>query len=81
MPPELSLLPRPSLGRLLSARSGHGDFAAYHRRFKHNNADIYCTCGQEKSPDDMPGHLRLRRHAKCPLGGLRPGLARVPTWR
>ncbi|KAI0995394.1 hypothetical protein K3495_g12785 [Podosphaera aphanis] len=51
LPPEISLLPRRSLGRLLAARSGHGDFAEYHRRFKHTDADLYCSCGQEKSPE------------------------------
>ena len=30
---------------------------------------------------DKPGGLRLRRHAKCPLGGMRPGVAREPAWR
>lgn len=49
-PPELSL-PRFALGRLLAARSGHGDFAAYHRHFGHEDAALYCACGAEKSPE------------------------------
>ena len=49
LPPELSL-PRPALGRLLAARSGHGDFAEYHERFKHKDANLTCSCGQRKSP-------------------------------
>ena len=57
-PQELSL-PRGSLGRLLSARSGHGDFAAYHERFNHPDALMTCSCGQPKAPL----HFLL-----CPLG-------------
>ncbi|KHJ30231.1 hypothetical protein EV44_g4033 [Erysiphe necator] len=49
LPPELFHIPRKSLGRLLVARSGHGDFAAYHRCFNHTEAELYCFCGQEKS--------------------------------
>ena len=48
-PPELSL-PRSSLGRLLAARSGHGDFAAYRERFNHTDALLTCSCGQLKAP-------------------------------
>ena len=48
-PPELAL-PRNLYHHLLAARSGHGDFAAYHRRFNHEDADLHCICGQETSP-------------------------------
>ena len=48
-PPELHL-PRPALGRLLAARSGHGDFAEYHERFKHDDALLTCSCGCRKEP-------------------------------
>ena len=37
-PPKLQL-PRKILARLLAARSGHGDFAAYHNRFNHGEAE------------------------------------------
>lgn len=47
LPKELSL-PRRDLGRLLAARSGHGDFAEYHRRFNHPDALLECSCGSEK---------------------------------
>ena len=57
--PELAL-PRGLLHNLLAARSGHGDFAAYHRRFQHDNANLLCVCGQEKSPTHF---VRCRRHA------------------
>ncbi|POS84329.1 hypothetical protein EPUL_003777, partial [Erysiphe pulchra] len=51
MPPELFFLTRYSLGKLLAARNGHGDFADYHRRFHHGEAENSCDCGAEKSPD------------------------------
>lgn len=47
-PKELSI-PRRSLGRLLAARSGHGDFAAYHERFSHQDANCLCLCGRRKT--------------------------------
>lgn len=49
--PELASMDRRSLGLLLAARSGHGDFAAYHRRFAHNSAPLTCSCGHDKSPE------------------------------
>ncbi|POS87609.1 hypothetical protein EPUL_003063 [Erysiphe pulchra] len=52
MPAELFLLPRNSLGKLLAARSGHGDFAEYHRRFHHEDAELNCDCGSDKEPED-----------------------------
>lgn len=47
-PTELSLS-RPVLGRLLAARSGHGDFADYHNRFSHQDAKLHCNCGLPKT--------------------------------
>ncbi|KAI1004247.1 hypothetical protein K3495_g3967 [Podosphaera aphanis] len=48
-PPELAL-PRWAYHRLLAARTGHGDFATYHERFKHENFEGKCDCGREKRP-------------------------------
>lgn len=48
-PAELRL-PRAALARLLAARSGHGDFAAYHDRFGHVDAERRCHCGAYKAP-------------------------------
>ena len=48
-PPELSL-PRTTLQRLMAIRSNHGDFAWYHRRFKHEDARLECSCGQPRNP-------------------------------
>ncbi|SPJ84064.1 uncharacterized protein FTOL_10580 [Fusarium torulosum] len=51
-PPELSL-PRAALHHLLAARSLHGDFAAYHDRFDHDDARLVCSCGRRKAPDHI----------------------------
>lgn len=50
-PPELGFMSRKNLGLLLAARSGHGNFASYHNRFKHVGADTSCSCGQDRSPE------------------------------
>lgn len=49
---DLSLLTlqRLELGRILASRTLHGDFADYHERFCHLNAEIKCSCGKRKSP-------------------------------
>ncbi|TVY89104.1 hypothetical protein LAWI1_G004647 [Lachnellula willkommii] len=44
------LASRAALGHILAARLQHGDFAAYHNRFNHDGATIYCSCGRPKSP-------------------------------
>jgi ribonuclease HI len=43
-------LKRGALGRILAARTQHGDFAAYHGRFNHEGATLDCTCGRPKTP-------------------------------
>ncbi|KAG6979059.1 putative RNA-directed DNA polymerase from transposon BS [Fusarium oxysporum f. sp. conglutinans] len=64
-PPELSL-PRVALHHLLAARSLHGDFAAYHERFNHDDARVTCSCGRRKAPDHVfycrkvPRRCRIR---------------------
>lgn len=58
-PPELAL-PRRLLHKLIAARTGHGDFAAYHRRFHHSDANLECTCGLETSPTHF---IRCRQYA------------------
>jgi ribonuclease HI len=44
---------RATLHRLLAARSGHGDFAAYHERFGHTDSNKHCTCGERKTPEHI----------------------------
>ena len=67
LPKEL-LLSRNQLGRLITARTGHGDFAAYHRRFNHQNANLHCICGRELSPTHFvrwtTNFLQLRKLRK-----------------
>ena len=43
-------LNRAVLERILTARSQHSNFAAYHERFNHDNATLNCSCGRPKSP-------------------------------
>jgi ribonuclease HI len=68
-PVELDL-PRTTLARLLSIRSMHGDFAWYHRKFNHDNANLTCSCGHDKTPE----HLALCRKTQGAFGlwPLRP---------
>ncbi len=47
---SLLLISRPISGRILAARSHHGDFADYHTRFNHEDATLECSCGKRKSP-------------------------------
>ena len=47
--PELDL-PRATLHRLLAIRSSHGDFHWYHTKFKHTDANLFCSCGDRKTP-------------------------------
>ena len=74
-PPELSL-PRKLLHQILAARSGHGDFAAYHRRLNHTDANLECVRGQETTPIHF---IRCRRHANK-MRKLRNGMS-MDTFR
>lgn len=42
-------LSRNVLHRLLAERSSHRDFAEYHERFKHEDAEISYKCGERKT--------------------------------
>ena len=46
-------LPRPLLSHIYAARTGYGDFASYHERFKHDNYLSTCSCETLKSPTHM----------------------------
>ena len=54
-PPEFRL----TLGKLYASRSGHGDFAEYHRRLDHGDAETSCQCGRQKAPDRSRALLLL----------------------
>lgn len=51
-PPEL-ILPRRVLHRYLALRTTHGDFAWYHTKFNHLDAETRCSCGFLKTPDHL----------------------------
>jgi hypothetical protein len=67
--PELRL-PRSSLARLLAARSGHGDFDAYHTRFSHDTTErsTRCRCGRLKEAAHFFYCRIARRKYGLPLG-------------
>ena len=67
-PPELELS-RPTLHRLLAARSGHGDFADYHERFAHEDAVLECSCGRRKAPDHFLICDKVRSRDRPRLAG------------
>ncbi|EJP63491.1 reverse transcriptase [Beauveria bassiana ARSEF 2860] len=68
--PELTLQRR-QLGYLLAARTHHGDFADYHERFNHEDAELNYPCGRRKSPTHLFYYKRIPR-------SLRPRLAPEP---
>jgi ribonuclease HI len=69
---ELAMLTREELHRYLAVRHGHGDFAWYHRRFRHELAKLECSCGRAKAPEHLV-HCRKAPHAKWPRkNGLAP---------
>ena len=68
-PPELALS-RHLLRELIAARTGHGNFAAYHRRFNNADAPSECACGKETSPTHFI-HCRLYSHETRRIRGLK----------
>ncbi|XP_077661359.1 uncharacterized protein AFUA_7G08210 [Aspergillus fumigatus Af293] len=69
-------LPRHLLGRILAARTGHGDFADYHERFNHEDAHLHCRCGARKSPV----HFFFCRIMIPFLLGTAKGAAKLAAW-
>ena len=57
---ELHVLSRPELHRYLAIRTGHGDFAWYHVKFKHDDAQLDCSCGRPKDPLHLARCTKLR---------------------
>lgn len=51
--PQELFLGREELHRYLAVRSGHGDFAWYHRKFEHDEAGLLCSCGRSKTPEHL----------------------------
>ena len=53
-----------ALGTLLAARSHHGDFASYHERFQHQDANLRCSYGARKTPEHPFLCKKLRQRHK-----------------
>ena len=68
-PPELSL-PRRLLFEVIAARTGHGNFAAYHRRFNNPNANMKCSCGEEITPTNFMRCKLSNLHTQRVRGSL-----------
>lgn len=60
-PEELDVLTRPALHHYLAIRTGHGDFAWYHRQFRYPDAKLEFSCGRDKDPQ----HLVLCRKTQA----------------
>lgn len=68
-PIELQLS-RKSLSRVIAARTGHGDFATYHTRFRHTEANLNCKCGSPKTPIHFFFCRILQRRRGRPAGPI-----------
>lgn len=69
-PPELTL-PRAALHTLLATRTGHGNFAWYHRRF-HPQAEVQneCECGEDTAPEHIVHCRKSRQRWNAEAGRL-----------
>jgi ribonuclease HI len=72
LPPKELSLPRKALGHLIAARSGHGDFSAYHERFNHAVFEPNCLCGRLKTPVHFFFCRIARRRSTNPLSSRYP---------
>lgn len=70
-PPKELQIERKTLGLLIAARSGHGDFKSYHDRFSHENYKS-CTCGADKTPVHFFFCRLTKNKAKREIGKRRP---------
>ena len=57
-------IPRRELGILLAARTGHGNFANYYKRFQHKGAELKCSCGARKTPEHSFLYRKLPQRSK-----------------
>jgi ribonuclease HI len=76
-PTEIKL-PRYILGKLYASRTGHRDFADYHNRLNHADAECHCQCEHRKTPEYFY-YCRLAKRAagqrRHPAYNLREMLA------
>ena len=90
VPPQELRLPRKELGRIIAARSNHGDFKDYHERFDHTDAQLHCSCGLPKTPIHFLFCRIARRRCNRPRGppstlipqllGTSEGAATLTEW-
>ncbi|KAI1004638.1 hypothetical protein K3495_g3579 [Podosphaera aphanis] len=69
-PLELAL-PRRQLLELIATHTGHGNFAAHHRRFNNLDAIMECPCGGEMTPTHFI-HCQRNAHHLRRLRGAMP---------
>lgn len=68
--PRDLLLSRKALGRIISFRTGQGDFAPYHERFGHIDANTRCQCGSLKTRLHNFFCRIIRRRGHRPAGSI-----------
>ncbi|CBF84167.1 hypothetical protein AN2711.2 [Aspergillus nidulans FGSC A4] len=73
-------LPRWVLGRLVAARTGHGDFTAYHQRFNHSDYLESCSCGKTKTPVHFFFCPYTRKRWKDRWRCIRDGPSKTIDW-
>ncbi|CBF74958.1 hypothetical protein AN3980.2 [Aspergillus nidulans FGSC A4] len=73
-------LPRWVLGRLVAARTGHGDFTAYHQRFNHSDYLESCSCGRTKTPVHFFFCPYTRKRWKDRWRYIRDGPSKTIDW-
>ncbi|KDN63501.1 hypothetical protein CSUB01_12226 [Colletotrichum sublineola] len=79
---ELVTLNRKELHWLIAARTGHGDFAGYHDRFNHPDANRKCSCGKLKTPRHPLKCRKTRRvDGPAPWFNTEKDIAEQLTWR
>ncbi|KAK6858788.1 hypothetical protein PG995_005352 [Apiospora arundinis] len=66
--PKVLEIPRAHLGWYMQTITAHGDYAWYHRRFEHEDAELHCPC----SYSDYSRIARSVQHMtrRNPVGGL-----------
>src|SRR6184192_700709 len=60
VPAELGLSRR-ILAKLLSTRTMHGDYAWYHKKFKHEDAILTYACGKKKASSHLVHYPKAQR--------------------
>lgn len=75
-PQELRIMTRKNLGTHLVARFSNSNFAVYHQRFSHIDANNMCSCGQDWSVEYIFFCRRLR-YKRAPGPSPSTGLGNI----